>query len=140
MSNLAIEISRTEHLPDEIVSGAVAWEFASSPKAIEVRLFWFTRGKGTVDAEVVAKTRIEQPLARDRQRFALRLPTAPFSFSGKLVSLIWAVEIMAEPGGENALAEIVMSPNRAEIVLPNIETAEDRMRQRIERRLAPLAT
>ncbi len=135
MSKLAVTITKTAHRPRDIVSGTVGWEFPSAPRALEVRLFWFTRGKGMPDAGIADKRRIEQPLARGSQPFELRLPDVPFSFSGTLVSLIWAVEIVAEPGPESARAEIVMSPSGSEIVLPRIETAEDRTRAKWERRL-----
>lgn len=134
MANLSIELPRAAFQPNDTVRGVAAWDFATAPHAIEARLFWFTRGKGTVDASVVATARFDQPLARDRQPFELRLPATPFSFSGSLVSLIWAVELVTEPTNENVLTEIVMSPTASEILLPRIETAEDRIRTRVEER------
>ena len=135
MADLEVILARKEFRPREVVQGTASWRFDSAPSAVEVRLFWFTRGKGTIDASVIDKVRFQQPLAQDRQAFEIRLPDTPYSFSGTLVSLIWAVEIVADPGKEHALNEIVMAPDAREIVLPKIETAEDRIRAKWERRL-----
>jgi hypothetical protein len=132
---LALDLSRTEYRPREVVRGTASWRLDRAPSDIEVRLFWFTRGKGTADASVIDKVRFHQPLAQDRQAFEIRLPDAPYSFSGKLISLIWAVEIVADPGKEHLLREIVIAPDAREIILPKIETAEDRLRAKWEGRL-----
>jgi len=79
----------------------------------EVRLGWRTRGKGNTDQDVVATVKT----GRD---FWFRLPAdGPYSFSGKLVSLVWAVE--AERGSwprkETVRQEFILSPTGREIEL-----------------------
>lgn len=122
MSQLKIGIrdDRTAFRPGEELVGAAGWELAQAPKAIEVRLLWFTRGKGTEDAGVVETVRFEQPQATEARPFQLQLPLAPYSFSGKLISLLWAVELVVLPSKESARVEFVLAPEGQEIRLPDI--------------------
>jgi hypothetical protein len=109
---------KSAYAPREAIVGAAAWDLDKPPEAVEVRLCWFTRGKGTADASVVDRVRIDHPGPRDRREFQFTLPEAPHSFSGKLISLIWAIEAVAEPSNEAGRIEFVLSPTGREILLP----------------------
>ncbi len=110
--------NQTAFRPGDELKGTVAWSFADAiPEALELRLFWFTRGKGTQDVDVHKNLRLESPPAQGKRSFCFQLPHAPYSFSGKLVSLTWALEFVAEPAGKAELLEIVLSPSGAEIDL-----------------------
>jgi hypothetical protein len=103
--------------PGDEVAGTASWRLAASPEAVEVRLFWYTQGKGQQDVEVVETVRLEAPGAADRRAFRFHLPRSPYSFSGKLISLVWAIEAEAAPGGEVGRLELVVSPTGEEILL-----------------------
>jgi hypothetical protein len=107
MMEIALVGGRASFRPGEAVEGVVT---GGSP-ALEARLFWYTEGKGTQDLEVVASQRLDAS-----GRFRLALPAAPYSFSGKLISLIWAVEVVGDASGSPRL-ELVVSPDGAEILL-----------------------
>lgn len=109
---LGLQGGRTAYRPGEEVSGAVAWSFedGAPPASAEVRLVWFTRGKGDQDSEVVTSAVLPSPATLDRRDFRLRLPEGPYSFEGKLVTLAWAVEVVVEPGSRAQRTEIVVSP------------------------------
>ena len=47
----------------------------------------------------------------------MTLPAGPYSFSGRLISLIWALELVAEPGNHVARVEITLGPDGQEVVL-----------------------
>lgn len=47
----------------------------------------------------------------------MRLPADPYSFSGTLISLVWALEVVAEPGGAAGRIDVVVSPTGNEIRL-----------------------
>jgi hypothetical protein len=117
MNTLRIETreGRTAFRPGDEIVGTASWELAKPPKAVELRLFWFTRGKGTTDVKVAQAVAFEYPRENERRDFRVRLPDAPFSFSGKLVSLIWALELVALPGNDSTRLELVMSPTASEI-------------------------
>ena len=62
---------------------------------------------------------MEQPVretVQGEQRVKFTLPAAPYSFSGKLISLIWAVELVADDS-DSARWEFVLGPDGAEILL-----------------------
>jgi hypothetical protein len=59
--------------------------------------------------------------AEDRHEFRLRLPSGPYSFSGKLISLIWALEVVAEPGADAGRQDITLSPTGRELVIAAAE-------------------
>lgn len=114
---IGLREDRKSFEPGEEIAGAAGWEFASAPRTVEVRLFWFTRGKGTEDAGVVATVRFDHPKPAEARPFQFQLPREPHSFSGKLISLIWAVEAVALPSNQSARAEFVLAPQGKEILL-----------------------
>ena len=109
--------NRTAFEPGSELEGAVSWNLDTSPEAVEVRLFWFTSGKGTRDAEGIETVRFDQPPSEDIKLFRFRLPPEPYSFSGKLITLTWAVEIVVKPSEDSAIAEFTMAPGGREVAL-----------------------
>jgi hypothetical protein len=115
-----IRENQTHFRPGEEVNGAVLWEGTEQPKLAEVRLLWFTRGKGTEDVSIVATESFSDPQPGDTRTFRFVLPDAPYSFNGKLISLTWAVEFVLKPGNHAERIEIVVSPLGEEIRLSEI--------------------
>jgi len=109
--------NRTEFRPGDEIIGAVGWQLDQPAKAIEVRLFWYTKGKGTEDARVLDTIRFDQPATEGAESFRFTAPAEPYSFSGKLISLIWALELVVEPGNKSARLDLTISPTGAEITL-----------------------
>jgi hypothetical protein len=109
--------SRTQFQPGEEFSGEISWDIENLPAKIELRLFWFTRGKGTEDLEIVDTIPFDAPQSFERRPFRLTLPPGPYSFSGKLISLIWAIEVVALPSKEAARFEFTIGPDGREIRL-----------------------
>ena len=114
---LFIEINRTAFTPGEALELSVLWALPAKPDSLEVRLFWYTRGKGNDDVEVIATEQIPAHAAAGEAKVRFTLPRSPWSFSGKLVSLIWAAELIAEPKARAARCEFFLSPNGKEILL-----------------------
>jgi hypothetical protein len=112
-----IDGGRTAFRPGEEVRGVVSWSLDESPTGVELRLFWRTEGKGIPDVGVVETVGFDGAGRADRREFRVRLPDGPYSFTGQLVSLIWAVEVVAEPGGAAASQDLVLSPTGNPIVL-----------------------
>ena len=46
---------RASFVPGESVSGTATWELETDPQSIELRLFWYTTGKGDQDLDVVQR-------------------------------------------------------------------------------------
>ena len=109
--------NKTNYRPGEEVAGRALWILDGPPKAVEVRLFWYTEGKGTQDVELIDCVRFDAPMPRAQKDFRFTLPAEPYSFSGKLISLIWALELVALPSGETERLPITVSPTGEEVFL-----------------------
>lgn len=119
MEWLQVEIQNGANafLPGETVEGTASWQLDRPAETMELRLFWYTQGKGDQDVGVVQTVPFPDPGLADRRGFRVVLPPGPYSFSGKLISLLWALEVVAEPGGRAGRTEITVSPTRREILL-----------------------
>ena len=120
MDKLNIETleGKNSFAPGEMVQGTVQWNLGlDNPEAIELSLFWQTTGKGTRDVGVVETVKFDNPGSLGRKDFSFKLPTGPYSFSGKLISILWALEAVAWPGERTARRDITVSPTGEEIVL-----------------------
>ena len=119
MNVLRIDISgdMRGYKPGETISGRVTWQVEQAPRSAELRLFWYTSGKGTQDVGTVDSIVFDTPQMNDDRAFSLRLPREPYSFSGKLISLVWALELIVEPGANVERQEFVMSASGREVVL-----------------------
>jgi hypothetical protein len=115
-----IVAKQKNYRPGETISGSVSWVAEKQPKKAELRFFWHTRGKGDRDAGLVESVSFELPQSSDHREFEFRAPDFPPSFSGKLISLIWGLELVLEPG-ESFVTEIVIAPNGVELSLDHAE-------------------
>lgn len=118
MSTLAIDIGvQPIYKPGETIRGRVTWQVEEAPRSAELRLFWYTSGKGTQDVGNVDAVTFETPQMIDDRAFSVTLPREPYSFSGKLMSIVWALELIVEPGSNVARQEFVMSGSGREVVI-----------------------
>ena len=117
MSLLHLDTDSDAYLPGSEMRVTFDWNLPEPPDAIEVRLVWNTSGKGDRDLKVAQTLRWDQPDRQGREETVITLPWGPYSFSGKLISLIWAVELVALPKNESARREIVIGPGNAEVLI-----------------------
>jgi hypothetical protein len=109
--------NRTAFKPGETLTLSLLWALPTRPASLEVRLFWFTRGKGTEDVEIIATEKVAATAPAGEASVQFTLPAAPYSFSGKLIALTWAAELVAEPGARSTRLELILGPNGQEIIL-----------------------
>ena len=130
MSDLKIQLAagRMAFDPGEELTGTAAWKLDKPPRSVELRLLWFTRGQGEEDACVVETVRFDHPIQDDSRPFRFRLPDGPYSFSGKLFSLVWALELVVEPSKENARQEITIAPGAKTVQLDSLPETKARKR------------
>ena len=119
MQELSIDITeqKTEFRPGEKIAGTLRWNLPENPESVELTLFWRTEGKGTQDIGVIETETFESPGSLGQKDFAFKLPPEPYSFSGKLISIIWALEATAYPEEQTIRQEITISPTGREVVL-----------------------
>jgi hypothetical protein len=107
--------------PGESLQGTMRWDLTTAPQWIELRLFWYTEGKGTQDVGVGPIERIAQPAAAGNHAFTLRAPNLPPSCSGRLVSVRWALELVTSANDPVARTDVIIGPDRQEILLGHVE-------------------
>jgi hypothetical protein len=115
--SITLDGERTAYEPGDRVRGTVSWMVEGEPESVEAHLLWYTEGKGDQDVAVVATAALPAA-AEGSAELDLQLPIGPWSFSGKLVSLLWAVELAVEPGIAATRQPIVVAPHGEEVRLP----------------------
>lgn len=109
---------RTWFRPGEVIQGEASWQLDEEAEAVEIRLFWYTSGKGTRDVEVVDSQRTASAGSSGSRSFSLRVPDGPYSFSGTLITLSWAIELVVDPGGATERLDLIVAPRPVEVQLP----------------------
>lgn len=121
MAELGIktELDNLAFTPGETLRGEVNWkvDLMKNSAGGEVRLFYYTSGKGDRDVEAIETHEVQIHSETGSQSFEFQLPHEPCSFSGKLVSLIWAVEFQVMESDETERLQFVLSPDGKEIDL-----------------------
>jgi hypothetical protein len=116
--DLRVQDHKTAFRPGEALEGSMEWTLDRNVEALELRLIWYTQGKGDADVSVEDARRFEAPSLSGSAPFRFTLPAAPYSFSGKLISLSWALEIVTIPGEDSMRYELALSPSGQEVLLP----------------------
>jgi hypothetical protein len=115
-----LDHDRRWYLPGENVTGRAVWNLEKPTEAMEIRLFWYTSGKGTEDVEIVDSERAAAAGSTGEKGFSLRLPPGPYSFSGSLITLSWALELVALPDGGTERVDLVVAPTPVEVRLEGL--------------------
>lgn len=115
--NILLDDDRTEFEPGETIWASIEWSLPNAPDSIELRAVWNTVGKGTRDLGIEHSIVFDSPNSSDSRRVEVPLPNAPYSFSGQLVSLVWALELVALPSRESTRKEITIAPGGSEVLL-----------------------
>ena len=112
---------KTNYRPGERIRGEIEWDLSKDVKEILINIFWYTIGRGDQDSEIAATKTIKMPLRSERQSFEMELPLAPYSYSGQITTLKWAVEAVTLKGKVKAVEEFDMTPKDKEIILPKVQ-------------------
>jgi hypothetical protein len=115
-----LDDDRRWYLPGDTVAGRAVWRLEVAPESMEVRLFWHTTGKGTENVEIVREQRADRPGPAGESAFSFPLPLGPYSFSGSLITLSWAIELVALPGGDTERIDLVVAPTPVEVKLTGL--------------------
>ena len=106
--------------PGDLIEGVVSWNLSDRPKAVKLHLLFFTRGKGDQDVIVADTIEYDSPPAVGVEKFTFASPPGPYTFSGKLISLIWALELETVKPDDAFRREITIAPGAQEILLSRI--------------------
>lgn len=115
--------------PASVLAGEVRWEQDKPLKWLRVRALWYTEGKGDLDSATVEEVEFESCTPFGSESFKFQLPEGPYSFSGKHISLLWAIEAEAKPGGVERL-DFIMAPGGEEIELGEPEEPDPKEKKK----------
>ena len=118
MSKLTLNLNgKQNYRCGEEIKGSISWDLENSFETIVIRLFWYTSGKGTRDIGIEKEIIVESQNLSDTRAFNFIAPSSVYSFSGRLISIVWAIEAIVSDNGETALEHIEISPTGNEIVI-----------------------
>jgi hypothetical protein len=103
--------------PGQTINGSVTWEGLAAATDLELRMVWYTSGKGTRDHAIVARQNMGEVGESGSRQFSFLAPVYPHSFHGALVSLVWAIEAVRMPDQDSTRVDIVIAPEGKEIEL-----------------------
>ncbi|MFK7910884.1 MAG: hypothetical protein AB8F34_09790 [Akkermansiaceae bacterium] len=120
--DIQIDYDNTEFTPGDTINGTLAWNLPEGTERVALRLFWFTSGRGTQDVDIIEQQTWQTGKSNNQgsEMFSFTLPDEPYSFSGKIVSLTWALEAVTLPDETSEQKEFTLSPNGREIVLDQV--------------------
>jgi len=121
MVTLRLNEEKSLCVPGEGIAGVVGWDLPRPPKSAIVRLFWYTEGRGDQDVTIIEEIELPHADAAYAQPFQFRMPAAPYSFAGALISLKWAIELILDKGGDVQRIELILSPWTEMLTLTSIE-------------------
>jgi len=117
---IATDGASTWFRPGAAIAGDASWHLDADAEAVEIRLFWYTRGKGTQDVTLVDSLRIDRPEPSGHRTFDFIAPAGPYSFTGTLITLSWAIELVVLPGEETERLDLVVGPQPIEISIQGL--------------------
>ena len=121
--NLALRLNQDAHtlVPGQVIDGVAGWQLDAAPRSAELRLFWFTEGRGSCDVGVVEVVTLPANQATLSGTFRFTLPAAPYSFYGQLVALKWAIELIVNDGKLVERLDLVVSPWVEQVSLKKVD-------------------
>ena len=84
----------TTFRPGDPIDGLAAWDL-DKQRNVVVRFFWRTEGKGTQDIGLEDEVKFQDAAMTDAQPFHFTAPAGPYSFDGRLVAIVWTLEVQA---------------------------------------------
>ena len=117
MIEIRMKDDKTRFSPFDQMEAEITWD-SSVVHDIKVELLWSTRGRGSEDTYVQDARRIAVKQERSSMKnLIFQAPVGPYSFSGKLISLIWYLSASDEGGSQSAELELVIAPGEKEIII-----------------------
>lgn len=127
MSDVRLDVTceATTCRPGEVLRGSVRWTALEPPRLLVAQLVWRTEGKGDQDTAVAARQEWPAPGPAGTEEFALTVPPGPLSYHGKLISVLWVLEVATERPDSLHQTEITVSPAGAPLTFPAAGEAEE---------------
>ncbi len=118
MNSITLE-SSTLH-PGGTLRGTVSWGIPHPPRKLEVRVFWYNGEPGSGEARTIGSLELGEAQEGSRG-FDFALPELPWSVTGQVVKVGWAIELVEKKSGSLALADFTMSPDGGVAMLGKVD-------------------
>ena len=113
--------SRNQYQPGEKIYGTVHWNLPYPSEEIDLSLLWYTIKHGTLaqlrfhdgGSTIVDSLLIPGNVQIASQDFEFTIPAGPYSYSGKLFSIIWGVLAIAKVNRARSSLHLTVHPNVA---------------------------
>jgi len=117
MKDLQLHLEGDRFRAGETIIASVHWSLERPPAACLLNLLWYTSGVGEEAVGIVERHCFDHLESQGRRRCRFTAPKHPPSFSGRLVSLQWAVEALLQPVGGVARCDVIIAPERQAVDL-----------------------
>lgn len=117
---IQVRTERDAYTPGETISGSITWDSGETDSRIELRLIWYTSGKGTTDYKICDSAIYEDLSGSGQAEFAFQAPVYPNSYSGTLISIQWALEAIRFPDRYSTRVDLTIGPDAREIVAGSV--------------------
>ena len=123
--SIHLDNDRDGFAPGETITGELHWSGlpVSEMSFISLQLAFRTEGKGTSQREVFDEREWPLSASDGSESFEIQAPNWPWSFSGKLVSLLWTLDAWQEDDHAESI-QVAISPNGSEIDLYHYDVAK----------------
>jgi hypothetical protein len=111
---LELILTKTTFEPGEHLRGKIKVDASLLTQKVEILLFWKTSGKGTEDKELARHLEYDS-MDFEELSFDIDLPLTPYSFTGRLMTVSWYIEVAC--GKKKASERIMIAPNGEEVNL-----------------------
>ncbi len=118
---LTTKDNAAEFAPGQLIEGLAGWQMDEPPRDAFLRLFWYTQGRGTQDVSLIQELELPHQQADCQQPFQFAVPGEPYTFSGALISLQWAIELVLNKGRDVQRLDILVSPWTEKLTLTSLE-------------------
>jgi len=119
MSQLQITLNgdTRQFAPGENMEGTVSWDLPKQSQKFRLSLIWYTQGRAPTASGTVDYLEFNAPTRSGSKDFNFQTPNGPYSFTGKLFSINWALEFAPLPGFKSIERQIILSPSDSAVVI-----------------------
>lgn len=127
MSELEIQFEngKAEFLPGGTIRGCAKWQLESDVNYLQLSLYWRTDGRAEKYFEICESMKFEFPGPSGQRDFEIEVPSGPYSFKGRLFSIIWTVELSTPDGKLLAEKNIAVSSDGKPVTVKEISANLD---------------
>ena len=113
IAHIELQNGRTTYRPGEAIRGFAAWRSDRDLRRVVLHLSWRTEGAGTRNTELAGQVVVDNPPAIGKHDFEFIAPRIPHTYAGRLLSILWTLDLFTEPETESHAVELVISPTGA---------------------------